>query len=97
EGCKHLCGMEAKHRQIAELEQVSFREAHSEGVSGIVDDPQVIVGGDPLNSVHIARAGVAMDRHGRRSLWGNSSFGFCRIQIERVGSDIDENWPDAIP
>ncbi|MNT54844.1 hypothetical protein D3C72_1920330 [compost metagenome] len=70
---------------------------HTEGVSGIVYDLEIIVVGHFFNRGHIARMSVAMDRHNGGRLRGDRGLNLCGIKVQRIGIDIHKNRLDPVP
>src|SRR5258708_22568207 len=69
----------------------------AECVRSVVDDLQIVVVGDLLDSVDIARMSVAVHRENRGWRRRDCRFDLRRVQVERVRVDINEDRLDTVP
>lgn len=96
-GVEHFGGVKAQHRQIAMAQHAATRVLHAKGVGGVVDDLEVVVVGNLLDGLNIARVAIAMHRHDGRGLRCDGGFDAGGIKVEGVGVHIYKHGFDAVP
>lgn len=85
-GVVHLCGMEAKSRHIASIQDALAVHLHTERMSSVVYHLKTILVSDVLNSLCVARLAVDMHRHDSRSLRRDGSLYLGRTILPVAGS-----------
>ncbi|MNG20318.1 hypothetical protein D3C84_1045620 [compost metagenome] len=70
---------------------------NTEGVSGIVNYPQVIVVGNFLNGLYVTWVAVAVHRHDSGGLRCDCRFDFGWVEIEGLRVNIHKNGLNAVP
>jgi hypothetical protein len=96
-GAEHLGGVEAEHGQVAMVEHAAAVALHPKGVSGIIDDLEVVLVRYRLNGIDITRVTIAMHRHDRRGLGRNGRLNAGRVEIQGIGIHIHEHGLDTVP
>lgn len=79
------------------IEHATGAGLDAECVRCIVDDLDVIVVGDSLDSVDVAWITVAVHRKNRGGLGGDRRLDLCGVNVEGGRLDIDEDWFDPVP
>ena len=95
QGVIHFCGMETERCHITLIQYRLPIYFHTKGMSSIIDDFQIILIGNILNTFHVTRFAVAVHRHNSRcvwrysclnSIWINSAIGWVNIHEDRFAT-----------
>src|SRR5690606_2530483 len=97
EGVEDLGRVKAQHRQIAVRQHAAAGAFDTEGVCGVVDDPQPVLVRDALDGLDVA--GVAVAVHGQDGGRGgrDGRLDALRVEVERVRIDVREAGRQPIP
>lgn len=80
-GVKDLGGMEAENRQVAMVQHAAAMTLHTKGVGGIINDLEVVVVGDLLDSIDVTGVAIAMHRHDGRGLRGDGGLDLGGVDV----------------
>jgi len=89
--------MKAEHRQVTMAQHATTLVLHAKCVGGVVDYPQVVVVGNFLDGLHVARVTVAMHWHDGCGVRGDGSFNSGWVEVQSVGVHIHKHGFDAVP
>ncbi len=97
EGGEHLGGMEAQDGEVAMLEQAFTLVLDAKGMRRVINDLQVVVVGNGLNSLNVAGVAVHMDRQNGSGLWSDGGFDLVWVDVQCLGVNIHEHRLNAVP
>ena len=96
-GVEDLGGVKAQHREVAMVEHTAAVTLHAKGMGGVVNNLEVVVVGNLLNGINIARVTIAMHRHDGRGLRGDGGFDLGWVEVQRVRVHVHKDGLDTVP
>ena len=90
-------GMETERRQIALIQHRLTIHLHSKGMRGVIDDFQVVLVGNSLDTFHITGLPITMHRHDGCGMGCDGCFNLIRVNSTIGRVNVHKDWLATIP